>query len=133
MIWKYLEQNVLFPKDLNWVQHLVSRIGLLPIPYPNLLKFLLTLLHDNSVITDIDDYPCPNNVPYSFPVVLAGIIKCSTYAVVSRLKLSPTFTITVSGGTFVHPNYPEVTITVPQKAVTTQTRLYLELGVGCLR
>ena len=28
-IWKYLEQNVLFPKDLNWVQHLVSRIGLL--------------------------------------------------------------------------------------------------------
>ena len=20
-IWKYLEQNVLFPKDLNWVQH----------------------------------------------------------------------------------------------------------------
>ncbi|XP_074621186.1 uncharacterized protein LOC141879794 isoform X5 [Acropora palmata] len=78
---------------------------------------------------DIDDYPCPNNVPYSFLVVLAGIIKCSTYAVVSRLKLSPTFTITVSGGTFVHPNYPEVTITVPQKAVTTETRLSLELGV----
>ena len=26
MIWKYLEQNVLFPKDLNWVQHRVSRI-----------------------------------------------------------------------------------------------------------
>ncbi|XP_015749616.1 PREDICTED: uncharacterized protein LOC107329441 [Acropora digitifera] len=80
-------------------------------------------------VADIDDYPCPNNVPYSFPVVLAGIIKCSTYAVVSRLKLSPTFTITVSGGTFVHPNYPEVTITVPQKAVTTETRLSLELGV----
>ena len=29
MIWKYLEKNVLFPKDLNWVQHSVSRIGLL--------------------------------------------------------------------------------------------------------
>ena len=28
MIWKYLEQNALFPKDLNWVQHRVSRIGL---------------------------------------------------------------------------------------------------------
>ena len=26
MIWKYLGQNVLFPKDLNWVQHWVSRI-----------------------------------------------------------------------------------------------------------
>ena len=28
MIWKYLEQIVLFPKDLNWVQHWVSQIGL---------------------------------------------------------------------------------------------------------
>ena len=28
MIWKYLEQNVLIPKDLNWVQHWVSRFGL---------------------------------------------------------------------------------------------------------
>ena len=29
MIWKFLKQNVLFPKDLNWVQRWVSRIGLL--------------------------------------------------------------------------------------------------------
>ena len=28
MICKYLEQNVLFPNDLNWVQHLVSRMDL---------------------------------------------------------------------------------------------------------
>ena len=28
MIWKYLKQNVLFPKGLNWVQHRVSRMGL---------------------------------------------------------------------------------------------------------
>ena len=28
MIWKFLKQNVLSPKGLNWVQHLVSRIGL---------------------------------------------------------------------------------------------------------
>ena len=28
MIWKFLKQNVLFPKGLNWVQHRVSRIGL---------------------------------------------------------------------------------------------------------
>ena len=28
-VWKFLKQKVLFPKGLNWVQHLVSRIGLL--------------------------------------------------------------------------------------------------------
>ena len=28
MIWKFLKQNVLFPKSLNWVQHWVSWIGL---------------------------------------------------------------------------------------------------------
>ena len=27
MIWKYFDQNVLFPKDLNWVQHWGSRVG----------------------------------------------------------------------------------------------------------
>ena len=27
MIWKFLKQNVLFPRGLNWVQHWVSRIG----------------------------------------------------------------------------------------------------------
>ncbi|XP_015760591.1 PREDICTED: uncharacterized protein LOC107339792 [Acropora digitifera] len=80
-------------------------------------------------MTDIDDYPCPNKVPYSFPVLRAGITQCSTYAVVSRLKLSPRYTITVSGGTFVHPDYPQVTLTVPQKAVETETRLPLELKV----
>ena len=29
MIWKFLKQNVLSPKGLNWVKHLVSWIGLL--------------------------------------------------------------------------------------------------------
>ncbi|XP_067018298.1 uncharacterized protein [Acropora muricata] len=81
-------------------------------------------------VSDIeDDYPCPKNIPYSFPVVLAGITKCSTYAVISRLKLSPTYTITVSGGTFAHPDYPLVTITVPQNAVGNETRLPLQLKV----
>ena len=98
-----------------------------------LLKFLSNVLHDNSLIADIeDDYPCPTNVQYSFPVVRAGITKCSTYAVVSRLKLSPAYTITVSGGTFPHPDYPQVTITVPEKAVETETKLSLQLKVGCL-
>ena len=97
------------------------------------MKFLLNILHDNSLLTDIgDDYPCPNNVPYFFPLVRVGITKCSTYAVVSRLKSSPTYTITVSGGTFAHPDYPQVTITVPQKAVASETRLSLQLKVGCL-
>ena len=96
------------------------------------IKFLVTTLHDNSLITDTDDYRCPNNVPYSFRVVRAGITKCSTYAVVSRLKSSPTYTITVSGGTFVHPDYPQVAITVPQKAVETETKLPLQLKVGCV-
>ena len=44
MIWKFLKQNVLFPKGLNWVQHWVSRIGLLfkeCKKYDSYLKFLL--------------------------------------------------------------------------------------------
>ena len=98
------------------------------------MNFLLNILHDNSLITDIkDDDPCPKNVPYSFPVVRAGITTCSSYAVVSRLKLSPTYTITVSGGTFCHPKYPRVTITVPQNAVATETRLSLQLQVRYIR
>ena len=28
MIWKFLKQNVLFPKGMNWVQHWVSRVVL---------------------------------------------------------------------------------------------------------
>ena len=95
------------------------------------MKFLLKILHGNYLLADIEnDHPCPNNVPYSFPVVRAGITECSLYAVVSRLKLSRKYIITVNGGTFAHPDYPEVTVTVPQKAVTTGTRLSLELKVG---
>ena len=51
MIWKFLKQNVLSPKGLNWVQHLVSRIGLLIDALklePNLYKKRLE---------DVDD-PC---------------------------------------------------------------------------
>ena len=95
------------------------------------MKFFFNVLHDNSLITDIkDDDPCPNNVSYSFPVVRAGIRTCSSYAVVSRLKLSPTYTITDIGGTFCHPKYPQVAITLPQNAVAPETRLSLQLQVG---
>ena len=31
MMWKFLKQDVLFPKSLNWVQHGVSRFGLLTV------------------------------------------------------------------------------------------------------
>ena len=96
------------------------------------MKSLFNILYDNYSIADIeDDNPCTMNAPYSFPVVRAGISKCSTYAVVSRLKLSPTYTITVNGGTFAHPDYPHVTITVPRKAVASETKLSLRLKVGC--
>ncbi|XP_044170022.1 uncharacterized protein LOC122954060 [Acropora millepora] len=82
-------------------------------------------------ISDIeDDYPTTDKVPhFLFPVVEAGILECSTYAVVSRLKVSPTYTITVKGGTFGHPDYPQVAITVPKKAVGTKTKLPLQLKV----
>ncbi|XP_067047123.1 uncharacterized protein [Acropora muricata] len=77
-----------------------------------------------------DDYPTTDKVPnFLFAVVQAGILECSTYAVVSRLKVSPTYTITVNGGTFGHPDYPQVAITVPKKAVGTKTKLSLQLKV----
>ncbi|XP_067020029.1 uncharacterized protein [Acropora muricata] len=81
-------------------------------------------------VSDIeDDDPCPKNVRYSFPVVQAGITKGSSYVVVSRLKLSPTYTITASGSTFFYPDYPQVTITIPENAVATETRFSLQLKV----
>ena len=44
MIWKYLEQNILCPKDLNWVQHCVSRMGLLLQDYCSIfLRWLNTV------------------------------------------------------------------------------------------
>ena len=84
------------------------------------------------IIADIvDDYPSPDDIPdFSFPVVQADITECSTYAVVCRLKLSPAYTITVKGGTFIHPDYPDVMIAVPQKAVANKTKLPLKLKVG---
>ncbi|XP_068705854.1 uncharacterized protein [Montipora foliosa] len=78
----------------------------------------------------VDDYPSPDDIPdFSFPVVQADITECSTYAVVCRLKLSPAYTITVKGGTFIHPDYPDVMIAVPQKAVANKTKLPLKLKV----
>ena len=44
MIWKFLKQNVLSAKGLNWVQHLVSQIGLLLSSKKKLLTTLCIFL-----------------------------------------------------------------------------------------
>ena len=85
------------------------------------------------LITDIDD-EYPNEVPdFSFPVVQADITECSIYTVICRLKPSPTYTISLSGGCFNHPDYPGVAVTVPKKAVSVKSKfpLQLKVGMGC--
>ena len=79
-------------------------------------------------VTDIEDeHPSHKEIrDIFFPVAQADITECSTYAVVCRLKSSPTFTITSTGGLFSHPDYPGVTVTIPENAVA----LTLELKVG---
>ena len=64
-----------------------------------------------------------------FPVAQADISECSTYAVVCRLKASPTYTITSDGGSFSHPDFPGVTVTIPENAVAPKANFPLELKV----
>ena len=45
MIWKFLNLNVLSPKGLNWVQHLVSRIGILFKPIDVLFSYSILSPH----------------------------------------------------------------------------------------
>ena len=83
------------------------------------------------LITDISEYPSLMEVEdWYLPVAQAGITECSTYAVVCRLKSSPSYTITSYGGSFNHPCYPGVTVTIPKNAVARKTRVSLELKVG---
>ena len=42
MIWKYLEQNILFPKGLNWVQHRETKFELIRNSEKNELLNLLS-------------------------------------------------------------------------------------------
>ena len=75
--------------------------------------------------------PHPRDVPeFFFPVAQADITECSTYAVVCRLKPSPAYAITSSGGSFSHPDYPRVTVTIPENAVTPEAKIPLVLKVG---
>lgn len=84
------------------------------------------------LITDTED-KYPSNLDFSkfyFPVAQADITECSTYTVVCRLKSSPSYTITSYGGSFDHPDYPGVSVTIPENAVGSETELSIRLKVG---
>ena len=78
-----------------------------------------------------DNYPSDMEMPdFFFPVAQADITEYSTYAVVCRLKTSPTYSITSKGGSFSHPDYPGVTVTIPENAVAPNAEFPLELKVS---
>ena len=77
-----------------------------------------------------DNHPSHMKITdFFFPVAQADISECSTYAVVCRLKASPTYTITSGGGSFSHPDFPGVTVTIPENAVAPKAKFSLELKV----
>ena len=77
-----------------------------------------------------DNHPSHMKIPeFFFPVAQADISECSAYVVVCRLKASPTYTITSAGGSFSHPDFPGVTVTIPENAVAPNTKFTLELMV----
>ena len=77
-----------------------------------------------------DNHPFDMKIPeFFFPVAQADISECSAYAVVCRLKASPTYTITSAGGSFGHPDFPGVTVTIPENAVAPNAKFPLELKV----
>ena len=86
-------------------------------------------------VTDIEDErPSHKDIPdLLFPVAQADIHECSTYAVVCRLKSSPPYTITSTGGLFIHPDYPGVTVTIPENAVAPESPFTLKLKVGVIK
>ena len=86
-------------------------------------------------VTDIKDgHPSQKDIPdLLFPAAQADITECSTYAVVCRLKSSPNYTITSAGGMFSHPDYPGVTVTIPENAVALESPFTLVLKVGVIK
>ena len=81
-----------------------------------------------------DERPSHKGIPdILFPVAQADINECSTYAVVCRLKSSPPYTITSTGGLFIHPDYPGVAVTIPENAVALESPFTLELKVGVIQ
>ena len=88
-----------------------------------------------SRVTDIEDeHPFQKDTPdLFFPVAQADVYECSAYAVVCRLKCSPTYTITSTGGLFSHPDYPGVMVTIPENAVAPESPFTPELKVGVFK
>ena len=82
-------------------------------------------------ITEMKDrHSSHMEIPNSFfPIAQADITECSTYAVVCRLKSSPAYTITSNGGSFIHPDFPGVTVTIPENAVDPNAEFPLDLKV----
>ena len=80
---------------------------------------------------DVEDNP-PSHMKIPdvfFPVAQADISECSTYTVVSRLKASPTYSITSGGGSFSHPEFPGVEVTIPDNSVASDAKFPFELKV----
>ena len=93
-----------------------------------------TTLHFHKYLTLIteveDDYPSHMEIPdFFFPLAQADITECSTYAVICRLKSSPTYIITSSGGSFSHPDFPGVKVTIRENVVAPNAQFPLELKV----
>ena len=84
------------------------------------------------MITDIEDkYSSAKDVPsFHYPIVQAEITEYSTYTVVSRLKSSTPYIITSYGGSFNLPEYPDVCLIIPEKAVTPEAQIPLKIKVG---
>ena len=77
-----------------------------------------------------DNHPSHMKIPdFFFPVAQADISECSAYAVVCRLKASPTYTVTSGGGLFSHPDFPGVSVTIPENALALNAKFQLELKV----
>ena len=77
-----------------------------------------------------DKHPPHMKIPdVFFPVAQADISECSTYAVVCRLKVSSTNIITSGGGSFSHPDFPGVEVTIPENSVAPEATFPFELKV----
>ena len=88
-------------------------------------------LHGISITDITDDYPSQMEIPdHFFPIAQADITDCSTYAVVCRPKLSPTYTVRSSGGSFGQPNYTGATVTDPENDVAFKAKSPFKLKVG---
>ena len=88
------------------------------------------LLKSTVLITDVSDFSSLDEFKDVYlPVAQTGIIECSTYAVVCRLRSSPAYTVTSLGGSFNHPSYPGVIVTIPKNAVARETKFSLQLKV----